>query len=110
MPAAARRRLGAYARGAADTLGPMDDPIAIERAGEADAATAEELARLRAENLRLRDLLIGKNAELGSLKGQVAQLEAGTARLLNLVVQVRSLLPGFVWSALGALRRLASRG
>lgn len=88
----------------------MDDPIPIERARETDAVTAEELARLRAENLRLRDLLIGKDAELGSLKGQVAQLEAGTARLLNLVTQVRSLLPGFVWSALRAARRLAARG
>src|ERR1700744_3971887 len=51
---------------------------------EARAPTAE-LARLREENLRLRDLLIAKDAELGSLKGQVAALEAGTARLLNIV-------------------------
>jgi hypothetical protein len=66
--------------------------------------TDEEVARLREENLRLRDLLIGKDAEMGSLKGQVAQLEAGTARLLGLVSRIRSLLPGFVWSALGKLR------
>jgi hypothetical protein len=64
-----------------------------------------ELDRSNEEILRLRDLLIGKDAELGSLKGQVAQLEAGTARLLNLVSRIRSLLPGFVWSALAALRR-----
>lgn len=65
----------------------------------------QELARRDEEILRLRDLLIGKDAELGSLKGQVAQLEAGTARLLNIVSRIRSLLPGFVWSALAALRR-----
>jgi hypothetical protein len=73
--------------------------------------TDEEVARLREENLRLRDLLIGKEAEMGSLKGQVAQLEAGTARLLGLVSRIRSLLPGFVWSALGKVRgRLGRQG
>jgi hypothetical protein len=73
--------------------------------------TDEEVARLREENLRLRDLLIGKDAELGALKGQVAQLEAGTARLLGLVARIRSLLPGFIWAALSKLRgRLGRQG
>jgi hypothetical protein len=66
--------------------------------------TDADVAHLREENLRLRDLLIGKDAELGSLRGQVAQLEAGTARLLGLVSRIRSLLPGFVWRGLGKLR------
>jgi hypothetical protein len=73
-------------------------------------ASAAELARLSEENLRLRDLLIAKDAELGSLKGQVAALEAGTARLLNLVGRIRSLAPGFVWRALARLRRRAPQG
>lgn len=34
-----------------------------------------ELERLKEENLRLRDLLIGKDAELGAIKGRVTQLE-----------------------------------
>jgi hypothetical protein len=73
-----------------------------------DPSTSEdELARLREENLRLRDLLIAKDAELGSMRGQVAALEAGTARLLNLIGRVRSLTPGFVWKALA---RLSGRG
>jgi hypothetical protein len=63
-----------------------------------------EIARLREENLRLRDLLIAKDAELGSLKGQVAALEAGTARLLNLAGRIRSLVPGVLWLALARLR------
>lgn len=71
---------------------------------------ATELTRLREENLRLRDLLIGKDAEMGMLKGQVEELQAGHARLLNLVAQVRALLPGFVWKALGALRRRLPQG
>jgi hypothetical protein len=82
----------------------MDEPSAVE------VEEATELARLREENLRLRDLLIGKDAEMGMLRGQVAELQAGHARLLNLVTQVRSLLPGFVWKALGSVRRRLSRG
>jgi small-conductance mechanosensitive channel len=69
----------------------------------------QELNARDEEILRLRDLLIAKDAELGSLKGQVAQLEAGTARLLNVVMRVRSLLPGFVWSTAGALLRRLGR-
>lgn len=84
--------------------GRMDEPSAVE------VEEATELARLREENLRLRDLLIGKDAEMGMLRGQVAELQAGHARLLNLVTQVRSLLPGFVWKALGSVRRRLSRG
>ncbi|HTT93795.1 MAG TPA: hypothetical protein VMF55_03930 [Solirubrobacterales bacterium] len=76
-----------------------------------ESVTADELIRLREENLRLRDLLIAKDAELGSLKGQVAALEAGTARLLNLVGRIRSLIPGPLAKALAsALRRLLPRG
>jgi hypothetical protein len=68
---------------------------------------AEELSRLREENLRLRDLLISKDAELGSLKGQVAALEAGTARVLSLLARVKALIPGpFLRVLLPLLRRL----
>lgn len=86
-------------------------PAAVPGPGSAPDDPREELARSREEVLRLRDLLISKDAELGSLKGQVAQLEAGTARLLNVVTKVRSLFPGFAWrAATGLLRRLGSRG
>jgi hypothetical protein len=84
----------------------MADQITpVEPAANDRPELLQELDRRNEEILRLRDLLIGKDAELGSLKGQVAQLEAGTARLLSLVARVRSLLPGFVWSTLAALRR-----
>jgi hypothetical protein len=69
------------------------------------AELREELAASREEVLRLRDLLIAKDAELGAFKGQVTQLEAGSARLLNLLARIRGLLPDFVWSARAALRR-----
>jgi hypothetical protein len=60
----------------------------------------EELRRSREEVLRLRDLLIGKDAELGALRGRVAELEAGSARWLGLIGRVRSLVPSLVWEAL----------
>jgi hypothetical protein len=81
----------------------MDEPSAVQ------VEEATELARLREENLRLRDLLIGKDAEMGMLRGQVAELQAGHARLLNIFAAVRSLFPSFVWKALGSARRLLSR-
>ena len=69
--------------------------------------SADEVARLREENLRLRDLLIAKYAELGSMKGQVAALEAGTARLLNIVGLVQRLVPGSLLRGLSRLLRRA---
>jgi hypothetical protein len=71
---------------------------------------ADELTQLREENLRLRDLLISKDAELGSLKGQVAALEAGTARLLNLVGRIRSMVPGPLLLILVKVRGRLLRG
>jgi hypothetical protein len=75
-------------------------------AGELDdrGALSEEVARQREEILRLRDLLIGKDAELGTLRGRVAELEAGVGRLLNLGARVRARVPSFVWSARAKLR------
>ena len=74
------------------------------------SVTDHELLELREENLRLRDLLISKDAELGSLRGQVAALEAGTARLLNLVGRIRSMIPGPLQWILIKARGLARRG
>jgi hypothetical protein len=82
----------------------MPEPITDRR------PTTDEVARLREENLRLRDLLIAKDAELGSLKGQVAALEAGTARLLNLVGRIRALMPGSLAKIVSALIRRLPRG
>jgi hypothetical protein len=62
-----------------------------------------ELAQAREEVLRLRDLLIGKEAELGTLRGRVAEIEGGAAPLLMIAARLRSLLPGFVRLALARL-------
>ena len=81
-----------------------------DQAPEAEARPVDELSRLREENLRLRDLLIAKDAELGSLRGQVAALEAGIARLLNLVGRIRSMVPGPVLRILAQVRGRAPQG
>lgn len=81
---------------------------AKETGGEGPADLREELARNREEILRLRDLLIGKDAELGTLRGRLAEMEAGTGRLLNAATRVRSLIPSFAWAA--ALRLRKRRG
>ncbi|MFT3864554.1 MAG: hypothetical protein QM729_09800 [Solirubrobacterales bacterium] len=69
--------------------------------------TADELTRLREENLRLRDLLIAKDAELGTLRGQVAALEAGTARVLGIMSRFRGHLPGPLQHLMNLVRRRA---
>lgn len=78
--------------------------------GDEVAELRAELAAAREEVLRLRDLLIAKDAELGAYRGQVAQLEAGTARLLNLFNRVRALVPMPVQRGLQVLRRLRRQG
>jgi len=62
----------------------------------ADQITPEE------EVLRLRDLLIAKEAELGALRGRVAELEGGAAPLAMVGLRLRALVPG-------PLRKLLSR-
>ncbi len=84
----------------------MAEQATTTRSGQQSetAELREELARSREEVLRLRDLLIGKDAELGVLRGRVAEMEAGTARLLGIVAHIRALVPGFLWSARATLR------
>jgi len=66
-----------------------------------------ELASSQEEVLRLRDLLIAKEAELGALRGRVAEMEGGAAPLVMIGARLRSLLPGSVRSL---LMRLLGRG
>jgi hypothetical protein len=69
----------------------------------------EELARSKEEVLRLRDLLIGKDAELGALRGRLAELEGGAEPLVSVAARVRSRIPSFVRSAGAGLRKRRSR-
>lgn len=65
-----------------------------------------ELAQAQEEVLRLRDLLIGKEAELGRLRGQLAEIQGGAAPLLMVAARLRALLPGSLRSV---LKRLLGR-
>ena len=59
------------------------------------------------EVLRLRDLLIAREAELGALRGRVAELEGGAAPLVMIAARLRTLLPSRIRSL---LMRLLGRG
>jgi hypothetical protein len=78
--------------------------------GSEAAELREELARSREEVLRLRDLLIGKDAELGALRGRLAELEAGAGRLVNAATALQARIPRFVRTGIGGLRRRRGRG
>ncbi len=83
----------------------MAEPIAPIK-----ASADEELIRLREENLRLRDQLIARDAEIGLMRGQVAELEAGAVRALHMLRRVKAILmPGVVARALSRAKRLAKR-
>lgn len=62
-----------------------------------DASVEElraELVRRQKEILRLRDLLISKDAELGAAKGRLVELDERSQRLANVATRVESRLPG----------------
>jgi SAM-dependent methyltransferase len=80
--------------------------------GEDRSTMQQEIDRQQEEILRLRDLLIGRDAELGAARGQLTALEEQTQRVANVAQRVQSRIPR-VFRVFGAvLRRLRalSRG
>jgi SAM-dependent methyltransferase len=70
----------------------------------------QELDRSKEEILRLRDLLIGRDAELGAARGRLAALEDQTQRVANMAGRVQSRMP-ILFRLVGAiLRRLRAFG
>ena len=55
------------------------------------AALREELAQSREEVLRLRDLLLARDAELGRVRGRLEQLEQRMTLLLGAAARLRRL-------------------
>lgn len=82
--------------------------------GEAGAEQTDEnraeLAELREENLRLRDLLVGRDAELGVARGELAQQREQSQRLLSAAARIQSRIPGGMRLGGMALRKLQRRG
>jgi hypothetical protein len=64
----------------------------------------DELHRHKEEILRLRDLLIGKNAELGAIKARIAQLEAERRNHPKFIAWLRMRVPSRVRRKLRLLR------
>jgi hypothetical protein len=85
-------------------MGEQATPATQSPPSEATELRAE-IARQREEVLRLRDLLMARDAELGAARGRMAEMEAQAGKLLGAVAKLRSILPTFVWSALSTLRR-----
>jgi hypothetical protein len=64
-----------------------------------------ELAQQRQEILRLRDLLIVKDAELGAAKGRLAEIDERSQHLAGMGGRVAKRLPG-LGRLLGAAARV----
>ena len=71
---------------------------------ELDSETEAKLAWQEKEIMRLRDLLIGKDAELGVVKGKLAIAEDRMERLIIARERITTRVPG-----LGSIMRLFSR-
>lgn len=65
-----------------------------DQPGETRPELLREVDRQRQEILRLRDLLVGMEVELGAAKGKVAELEDRTRRLTNAKARIEGLVPG----------------
>lgn len=73
-----------------------------------DAPSPDDLARRDEEILRLRDLLIGKDAEMGAINGRLAELEDARMRIAGAKQRIAARIPGA--GRLGSLLRRLRRG
>jgi hypothetical protein len=77
--------------------------------GKGDSELRAELARQQEEILKLRDLLISKDAELGAAKGRLAELDDRSQRLAGAAGRIESRVPGLGKLVGTALRMLQSQ-
>lgn len=81
-------------------------PSAAAGSSRAEQQLRDELARSREEVLRLRDLLIVRDRELGAARGRLAMIEQGSRRLGEAAARIP--IPGAT-RLLQGLIRLAQR-
>jgi hypothetical protein len=87
----------------------MPDPInSTEAVGGSQAEHEAEIAKRDEEILRLRDLLITRDAELGQARGQLKIIEDHSERMARLVARIP--IPGLAWIASAVLRVLQASG
>ena len=86
---------------------PDTSPVAAVEGADDDAAT---LTRLQEEVLKLRDEVIGLQAELGSAKGRIAEMTVQIQRYESMRQRLEAILGStswrLVWAAGAPLRKL----
>lgn len=86
----------------------MADPIKLPNVAERSPPDLEgEIARRDEEILRLRDILIARDAELGQLRGQLKVIEDHSQRMARLAARIP--IPGAAWIADALLKLLTAR-
>jgi hypothetical protein len=86
----------------------MADPINLPDAVvRPQADRDEEIASRDEEILRLRDLLISRDAELGQVRGQLKVIEDHSERMARLAAKIP--LPGGAWLLEAVLRLMTAR-
>jgi hypothetical protein len=78
-------------------------------AAQSNAELSAKLAEQEEEILRLRDLLISKDVELGAAKGRLAELDDRSARLASVAARLERRLPGFGRLVGAAVRTMRSQ-
>lgn len=95
-----------------DHVSALEDELEAERQKEAEPKdrpeTIEELGRREEEILRMRDLVIGKDLELGTLRGQLAAFQDQSQRVTNAAGRLQSKVPGLM-RLVGAVLRISRR-
>jgi hypothetical protein len=89
-----------------DRIIPLKSPVGNEVENRPEPQ--REVDRLNEEVLRLRDLLIAKDAELGAALGRQAQLEQYARHLLGVLHLVQR-VPGAIGLLRAVLRRFGGR-
>jgi hypothetical protein len=87
----------------------MADPIDLRAAAPADPKLAleAEIARRDEEILRLRDLLIARDQELGQARGRLKVIEDHSERMSRLAAKIP--LPGAAWIIDALLKLMSAR-
>lgn len=94
----------------AERVTPLEARRSAGESSDEQQELLEELARQREEILRLRDLLIGKDAELGAVKGKLAELEEHSLRLTTAARRLQAIVPGLGRAAHALRGRIGRKG
>jgi hypothetical protein len=87
----------------------MPDPInSLDVPPRSQAELEAEISSRDEEILRLRDLLIARDAELGEARGRLQIIEDHSERMSRLVARIP--IPGLAWIASAILRVLQASG